>query len=165
METVINKIEPRIYVGTYNKYNNGSIAGKWLDLNDYENIEDFYKACYELHKDEHDPEFMFQDWEYIPGSMIGESWLSDEFYDFLEAVNDSHIDYEIFLSAIEHGINWDSVEQSYIGEYDNDEDFTIAMLDEPEITHFAHYYIDWERCSRDYVMDFIAVEGHYFSNS
>jgi len=164
MDKVINKTEPAIYVGTYGKYNSGSIEGKWLKLNDYEDIESFYKACHELHKNEYDPEFMFQDWEYIPGSMIGESWLSNEFYDFLEAVNDSHIDYEVFLSAIEHGIDWERLEDKYMGEYDNDEDFTIAMLDEPEITHFAHYYIDWERCARDYMMDFSEINGHYFSN-
>ena len=27
--------EARVYVGTYNKYNNGSLFGKWLDLSDY----------------------------------------------------------------------------------------------------------------------------------
>ena len=43
MNEVIEKIEPRIYVGTYEKYNNGSIAGKWLDLNDYEDINAFIK--------------------------------------------------------------------------------------------------------------------------
>ena len=56
MDKVIEKIEPRIYVGTYAKYNDGSIAGKWLDLNDYEDINAFYKACKKLHKDESDPE-------------------------------------------------------------------------------------------------------------
>ena len=164
MDAVIEKIEPSIYVGTYEKYNSGSIAGKWLKLNDYEDINDFYKACKELHNDEHDPELMFQDWEYIPSSMIWEGGLNKEFYDFIEEVNNSHIDYEVFLSAIDHGIDWDSVENAYIGPYDNHEDFTMEMLEEPEITHFAHYYIDWERCARDYMMDFIEVEGHYFRN-
>ena len=50
---------PSIYVGTYAKYNNGSIFGAWLDLTEYDDAEDFYKACAELHKDEQDPEFMF----------------------------------------------------------------------------------------------------------
>ena len=31
---------PRIYVGTYRKYNNGSIAGKWLELEDYAGLTD-----------------------------------------------------------------------------------------------------------------------------
>ena len=26
---------PRIYVGTYGQYNNGSLLGKWFDLTDY----------------------------------------------------------------------------------------------------------------------------------
>ncbi len=55
-------MENKIYVGTYHKYNNGSIAGAWIDL---ENLseEEFYSKCKELHKDETDPEFMYQDFE------------------------------------------------------------------------------------------------------
>ena len=55
--------EARVYVGTYGKYNNGSLFGAWLDLSDYSDKEDFYEACRELHKDEEDAEYMFQDWE------------------------------------------------------------------------------------------------------
>ena len=68
---------PRIYVGTYAKYNSGSIKGKWLDLRDYADIQDFYTAAKELHSDESDPELMFQDWEGIPDGMVGESHLKD----------------------------------------------------------------------------------------
>jgi len=50
----------RIYVGTYAKYNAGSIKGAWLDLEDYSDRDAFLEACRELHKDEQDPEFMFQ---------------------------------------------------------------------------------------------------------
>lgn len=68
----------RVYVGTYHKYNSGSIAGKWLSLADYANRDEFYAACRELHKDEADPEFMFQDWEGVPSWMIGESHIDAE---------------------------------------------------------------------------------------
>lgn len=68
----------RVYVGTYHKYNSGSIAGKWLTLADYANRDEFYAACRELHKDEADPEFMFQDWEGVPSWMIGESHIDAE---------------------------------------------------------------------------------------
>ena len=165
MDKVIEKIEPRIYVGTYAKYNDGSIAGKWLDLNDYEDINAFYKACKKLHKDESDPELMFQDWEYIPSSMIWESGLNEEFYDFLEVVNASNLSYEVFLAAIDDGFDFNDLEDNYMGEFDNDEDFTIEMLGEPEVEHFAHYYINWARCARDYMMDFFEIEGHYFSSN
>lgn len=52
-----------IYVGTYAKYNNGSLFGKWLDLADYSNYDELITTMYELHSDEQDPEFMFQDYE------------------------------------------------------------------------------------------------------
>ena len=70
--------EARVYVGTYGKYNNGSLFGAWLDLSDYSDKEDFYEACRELHKDEEDAEYMFQDWENVPENLIGESWISRE---------------------------------------------------------------------------------------
>ena len=54
--------EASVYVGTYGKYNNGSLLGAWLDLSDYADKEEFYEACRELHKDEEDAEFMFQDY-------------------------------------------------------------------------------------------------------
>ena len=53
----------KAYVGTYGKYNEGSLEGKWLDLEDYTSYEEFCDACKELHKDEKDPEFMIQDWD------------------------------------------------------------------------------------------------------
>ena len=32
--------EARVYVGTYGKYNNGSLFGAWLDLSDYSDKEE-----------------------------------------------------------------------------------------------------------------------------
>jgi len=51
----------KLYVGTYHKYNSGSIQGEWVDLDDFNNKDEFLEYCAELHKDEDDPEFMFQD--------------------------------------------------------------------------------------------------------
>lgn len=36
--------EARVYVGTYNKYNSGSLFGKWLDLSDYSDKDEFMEA-------------------------------------------------------------------------------------------------------------------------
>lgn len=54
----------KIYVGTYHKYNCGDFTGEWVDLDDYSSKDEFLDACKEIHKDEEDPEFMFQDIEY-----------------------------------------------------------------------------------------------------
>ena len=73
-----------IYVGTYAKYNAGSLFGKWFDLSDFADKDEFLEACKELHKDEDDPEFMFQDRENIPEELVSESWISDLFFEYDE---------------------------------------------------------------------------------
>lgn len=85
-----NKMNPRVYVGTYAKYNNGSIKGGWLSLNDYDTYADFCKACYALHKDERDPELMIQDTECMPDGLdCSGEWLSkQDFEDIKAAVNE-----------------------------------------------------------------------------
>ena len=67
-----------VYVGTYKKYNSGSIAGGWLNLADYASYGDFLKACGKLHKDERDPEFMIQDSEDFPDGLDCMEWLSEQ---------------------------------------------------------------------------------------
>ena len=79
---------PRIYVGTYAKYNNGSIQGEWLDLDDYTDKSDFIQACLELHDDEEDPELMFQDWENIPGELASECSIDDAVWEYIDACNE-----------------------------------------------------------------------------
>lgn len=73
-----------VYVGTYAKYNAGSLAGKWMRLNDYKDKADFIKACNELHKDEEEPELMFQDWQNVPSWMITESSIDGEIWGYKE---------------------------------------------------------------------------------
>ena len=77
MESILNAA---VYVGTYRKYNEGSIDGKWLKPADYTTKWNFVKACKELHADEHDPEFMFQDYENVPAGMISESHIDPELW-------------------------------------------------------------------------------------
>ena len=59
-------IRASVYVGTYKKYNEGSLAGAWLELADYKSKDEFMEACKELHSDEDEPEFMYQDYNNIP---------------------------------------------------------------------------------------------------
>ena len=64
---------PAIYCGTYAKYNAGSLKGAWLALEDYSDADEFLAACLELHKDEVDPELMFQDFQCFPKALYAES--------------------------------------------------------------------------------------------
>lgn len=77
----------KVYVGTYAKYNNGSIAGAWIALADCKDYDDFLAKCREVHKNERDPEFMIQDCECMPDGLTCMEWLSrDEFEDIKKAM-------------------------------------------------------------------------------
>lgn len=95
----------RIYVGTYAKYNDGNLFGEWLDLEDYADLVDFYDACYELHKDETDPELMFQDWEGIPDDLISECTLHEEIYELVELKEDEREMVYAYINCV--GMNQD----------------------------------------------------------
>lgn len=65
---------PMVYCGTYHKYNSGSIDGAWVDIASFQNGKDFMNWCAtELHKDEADPELMFQDFQNFPEWFYSES--------------------------------------------------------------------------------------------
>jgi len=84
--------EARIYVGTYAKYNNGSLQGEWAELSDFYDLDDFMKRCAEIHEDEENPEYMFQAWEEIPDCLIDEGHLEEnvfELRDELDRLNDT----------------------------------------------------------------------------
>ena len=137
--------EAKIYVGTYVKYNNGSLSGAWLDLSDYSDKEEFYEACRELHKDEEDAEYMFQDWENVPEGLIDESWISENFFALRDAVEDlSEEDADDLIKAFQ---------DEYIGQYDDEEDFAYEIVDECyDLPEFAKTYFDYEKFARDLFM-------------
>ena len=42
---------PAVYVGTYHKYNCGSIFGKWFDLTEFDGREDFvYRKYWDMYE-------------------------------------------------------------------------------------------------------------------
>ena len=70
--------EAKVYVGTYAKYNSGSIAGAWISLAECENYGQFLSKCKDVHKDERDPEFMIQDTEDFPDGLSCMEWISEQ---------------------------------------------------------------------------------------
>lgn len=76
----------RVYVGTWKKYNNGSIYGKWLTLNNYSTYDEFLSACRKVHSNEKDPEFMIQDKEGIPDGLDFIDWISKDDFDEIKKV-------------------------------------------------------------------------------
>lgn len=178
MAQEINLTEASIYVGTYAKYNNGSIAGKWLDLSNYSDITEFYEACAKLHEDEQDPEYMFQDWEHIPDSLISEYGLSDKIFEIRDSIeNLNEIERAAFMiwcdndhknlakENVDDLIN--SFHEDFIGEYASEEDFARELAGEhPDLSDFALQYFDAEAYARDlFNGDYWSQDGYIFHNS
>lgn len=173
--------EPALYCGTYAKYNNGSIAGKWLNLTDYANAEEFLQACAELHKDEDDPEFMFQDFEHMPRAFYGESLGRedlDKIYDWLHLDDDERQLVEEYAEATGydlHGLDIDQVRDAFFCELDRSTWWSDAEamgnyvlengLFGEAIPDALAPYIDCETIGRDYLMDMtVSSNGFVFTN-
>lgn len=152
---------PKVYVGTYRKYNGGSLYGAWLDLEDYADYDEFIEACRRLHKDESDPEFMFQDMEYVPDIFGGESWLSPEIFDYIHE-NDNY-DFDLKYAVAEHCDNreeyFSRIEDVRIYSGCNDmADVAEMFIDEcgglgQLSTETIEQYFNFERFGRDCSFD------------
>lgn len=167
----------RIYVGTYKKYNEGSIYGAWLDLDDYSDFDELMEAMRTLHKDEEDPEFMFQDYECLEIiedlELISEGHISEEIYDVLEAIENSGYDVAIIEAYTYCTNNLSSdiqdiltaINHRYVGEYSNDKGFVQEQL---KVAGYIpenlpdYMVIDWERTASNLMFDYCSHNNHYF---
>ncbi len=158
---------PKIYVGTYAKYNAGNLFGKWIDLEDMSDRQTFYEACQELHEDEVDPELMFQDWEDIPDNFITESSISIDFWDYM----DCPIDEEVKLAYMTCFDEWDAdkCEERYAGHHASWEDMAEDYLESSgqlnEIPKNLRWYFDYEKYGRDMQIsgDMCEENGYFFN--
>ena len=147
---------PKIYVGTYAKYNNGSIKGAWLDLTDYNDKGSFLDACLEVHKDECDPELMFQDYKNFPKSFYHESSLDDRLFEYIQLDADEQEIVEAYLDNIESKADIQYILDSYIGTYTSVEDYVEETADLSDVPAHIVNYIDWKSLARD-----IELEGYH----
>lgn len=162
-----------VYCGTFGKYNSGSLDGAWVDLSDFDTFEDFMQHIRELHADEEDPEFMFQDIDNATDIPFrGEPGLGDieRFMQFLQLEEYERDILEGYASI--HGLSADIEEQlqealdHYRGTYDSMADYAEEITREcNDIPEWLDCYIDWERMARDFNMDHTqAANGMIFSD-
>lgn len=122
---------PRLYVGTYAKYNAGSIEGAWLDLDDYGDREDFLTACRELHEDEDDPELMFQDFEGFPRNWYSESSAPpDILWEWMELGDNEQDAFAVYVDHRGGDSTIDDFRDAYRGTYDSEADFAQQTADD-----------------------------------
>ena len=156
---------PSVYVGTYGKYNSGSLYGAWIDLTKCKDEDEFYEVCYELHNDEprDSCELMFQDYECFPRRFYGESHMDfDALYEWLDLDEDERDIVSAYWNEVESGTDIEDILESYIGEYDSDEDYVRSeVLETSRIPDWLERYIDWDAYARDNMQD-VHVAGNYY---
>lgn len=165
---------PSVYVGTYGKYNDGSLCGLWLDLTTFDDCEDFVNFCKALHADEEDPELDAQDWECLPPGLDGDDlFLADKWellQEYIELCDRYDADaVDAYVSCF--GLNsLGKFEERYQGEYDSEEDFAENIVNElydlDRTMGSLSYYFDYAKYARDLFMgDYTMEDGYVFINN
>lgn len=160
----------RVYVGTYAKYNDGNLFGKWLCLEDYTDLDEFYEACAGLHAEEEDQELMFQDWEGVPDGMVSECSVDPKCWDLIEAYDEFGEEEVNAYYACFGEWNASDFKERYRGEFSSWESMAEDLLEETgqlnEIPESLRYYFDYEKYARDIRLsgDLVEHNGHFFWN-
>lgn len=151
-EHVANKLgNPAVYVGTYHKYNCGSLFGAWLDLLTFETYQEFIQTCKTLHGDEEDPELMFQDFDFCIRKDPRSEWFDDEDFEMTQEAFDRYGDdmekydaYREWLEDFEGGYP-EEFEYRLAGKFDSDEDFAEDYIENGDynIPDWLDGCIDW----------------------
>lgn len=161
-------VAPAVYVGTWHKYNCGSIAGRWFDLTTFDDERDFFAACRALHQDEADPELMFQDYEGFPGNMASECHINWAWVEGFRRARDEGCEEAYRLWVDDTGeTDFDTFRDAWWGEADSEEAFAVEFVSDTgllaDVPETVALYFDYEAYARDLFLDsFTFIDGHVF---
>ena len=162
---------PALYVGTYHKYNCGSLYGMWVDLTSFLDYDDFMEFCHLLHIDEEDPEFMYQDYENFSSEWYSESCFDEVTFDkIIEYGNMDEEDRNMFNAFTDnYGEDYplDEIRQRFHGKWDSELEYAEQLLNDcySDMPEFARRYFDMEQFARDlFAYDYSFVDGYVFSD-
>ncbi len=150
--------EPSVYVGTYGKYNDGSLCGLWVDLSSFSDYDEFIDFCKAIHADEPDPELMAQDFEGFPRQWYNEGFMSEEDFDHIQEYTELCDKYDVDAvdDYMEFEDTLDNFEEAYCGEWDSEEDFARHIVEEcydlERTMGDLSRYFDYEAFGRDLFM-------------
>ena len=160
--------DPAVYVSTYHKYNNGSLAGMWINLAAFSDSDELHEFLRRLHADEKEPEFMIQDFENIPKAFYGESGCDwGKIYEWLELDEDERQMCLEYWDEVDSGAKdmQDIIDRMvYEGDandyYDELADEMISCISGSETLKL---YFNYEAWRRDCGFDYHETEHYVFS--
>lgn len=166
-------LSAEVYCGTYYKYNIGSLFGKWINLSDFNDAEELDKALRELHKDEDDPEFMFQDTSDFPDFICdGEPSWSEvvRCMEFANYLWDDQWNEDIIIAAseVEDFSNMSPEEiEGWLEEHFEGEKnpYFVAeeYLIENSVPDVVREFVDYDELGERLLEDFTESDGYYFN--
>lgn len=166
---------PRVYCGTYAKYNNGSIAGAWVDLSKFEDVNGFYKHIKNLHKDEHDPEYMFQDFEGFPDSEYSECGMDfEKLIEYAQLDEDEREVVAAYVVATGYSFKdfelQDAIDKVVFKEDESDMNTLAVQYAEHwadstgEVPEHLSWYIDWQKYGESLLENYSEGNGYVFAD-
>jgi len=165
----MTEITPRIYVASLSDYNAGRLVGKWIDL-EGKTKEDVLEEVNEMLKTSKEPiaeEWAIHDFESMPD--LGENPDLEKVVAIADAIAEHG---EAFLAYAKYQgdcATKKGFEDSYQGQYSNDEKFAQEMAKQCEDiqkeVHWPYTCIDWEHAARELMYDYFEEDGYYFRNS
>ena len=111
-------------------------------------------------------EWIVCDHEDIPKQFVGEYDINSDFWEYLDILEGSSLDAEVFEAGLDCGIELENIEEAYSGHFDSDEDMaqelaeSIGAIDEN--ASWPMSCIDWEQAARELMFDYNESGGHYF---
>ena len=167
-----NTCSPKLYVGTFAKYSQGSIAGAWIDLEGHDK-ESFLKACQDLHKDESDPELMFQDFEVFPREFYSECCVSDALFEFANLSDEDKELLEAYADAFSFGVDLEEctiekAREALAGQAETEADFAEEYTREngsfpDDLPMWLQACINWQAVWDSTLrFDFVGSNGFFF---
>ncbi len=167
-----NTGHPALYVGTYRKYNNGDLSGMWIDLVSCGDYDTFFEVCRELHKDEEDPEYMYQDCDNLPEQWYSESGINEETFDriieWAELDEDEREAYEAYMDVrCDNSVSIEDFREHFCGEWNSEYDFTECLIDDlgilDDVPEGLRSYFDIQKYSDELFMcDYDFCDGFVF---
>lgn len=161
---------PKTYVSTYQKYQNGSLEGKWVNLDQFDNAENFIKYCRELFNDEEEPEFMFQDWENVPDFISSESMNERKLERLFEFLSMNESEKSIIVAYVDATGNWETDFQDIFDSYYGSADSEAEFAEEYTREHYSEavkklpnfIVIDWQETWNQWLQhEFYVGEDNY----
>lgn len=166
----------RVHYWELSNYNNGTLIGNWFDLEGKakeEHLEEVQEWLEEVSEQTGElcEEIILGDTEDVPNRYVWEYGLSDELFEYIETLENTHLEPEIVEAALLCDIPLDKVEDAYLGQWDSDSDFAYDQAEQmgyidsvnEKLPAWISCHIDWEGVARDLMVDHIAANNHYFT--